>query len=147
MRSFETYLPKPLTRWVLGYPNADRVPPVESQVTVIFTDIVGFTALAENQPAAAIADFLNDHFALSPVALKRKGGQSINSSATQLWRSGSLQTVQAIRKALAAPRWPSAKRWPRPTSSAAHEANRQCAYASESIPAPQSSGASGRLHA
>jgi class 3 adenylate cyclase/copper chaperone CopZ len=74
MRRFEAYLPKPLARWVLRNSDTARVASVERQVTVMFTDIVGFTTQAEGRPATAIADFLNEHFALVAECIDAEGG-------------------------------------------------------------------------
>lgn len=43
-------------------------------MTVMFTDIVGFTAQAEGRPASAIADFPNEHFALVAECIEAEGG-------------------------------------------------------------------------
>lgn len=74
MQRFESYLPTALTRWILRETNAARIASVERVATVMFTDIAGFTALAEGKPAGTVADFLNEHFALVTRCIEAKGG-------------------------------------------------------------------------
>ena len=74
MLRFERYLPKVLTRWIMGEGSTAQMAPVERDVTVMFTDIAGFTAMAEERSATAIAAFLNDHFGLLAGAVKSAGG-------------------------------------------------------------------------
>jgi len=50
------------------------LPPVTGPVTVLFTDIVGFTTLTEHLPAEETADLLNRHFSLLGEAVEREGG-------------------------------------------------------------------------
>ena len=59
LRWFETYVPKRLVRRLVALGDARDLKSVERVVTVMFTDIVGFTTLSENLPAADIADLLN----------------------------------------------------------------------------------------
>jgi len=74
MQRFESYLPKALTRWILRDADAAKIASVERIATVMFTDIVGFTALAEGKPASDVADFLNEHFALVVHCIETEGG-------------------------------------------------------------------------
>lgn len=74
MQRFESYLPRALTRWILREADAAKIASVDRVATVMFTDIVGFTTLAEGQPAGAVADFLNEHFALVTRCIEAEGG-------------------------------------------------------------------------
>src|SRR3546814_14575608 len=46
----------------------------ERPVTVMFTDIVGFTAASQRLTPRDTADFLNHHFSLVPAAIDASGG-------------------------------------------------------------------------
>lgn len=61
---FETYVPRRLVRQLMENPSPDAVASRQLEVTVLFTDIVGFSRLAEQLDAAAAARLLNQHFAL-----------------------------------------------------------------------------------
>jgi class 3 adenylate cyclase len=74
LRWFETYVPKALVRRLVVQGDAPDVASVARRVTVLFTDIAGFTALSEEMPAADIADFLNHHFALVATCVEAEGG-------------------------------------------------------------------------
>ena len=74
MSRFENYLPPLLTRWIMREGETARMAPVEREVTVMFTDIAGFTAIAEKLPAAAVAAFLNEHFTLVADVVESAGG-------------------------------------------------------------------------
>ncbi len=61
---FETYVPRRLVGQLMANPSPDVVASREIEVTVMFTDIVGFSRLAEQLDAAAAAALLNQHFEL-----------------------------------------------------------------------------------
>jgi adenylate cyclase len=61
---FETYVPRRLVRQLMDNPSPDAVASRQLEVTVLFTDIVGFSRLAEHLDAAAAAELLNQHFEL-----------------------------------------------------------------------------------
>ena len=61
---FETYVPRRLVRQLMDNPSPDAVASRQLEVTVLFTDIVGFSRLAEQLDAGAAATLLNEHFEL-----------------------------------------------------------------------------------
>ena len=61
---FETYVPRRLVRQLMANPSPEVVASRELEVTVLFTDIVGFSRLAERLDATAAATLLNQHFEL-----------------------------------------------------------------------------------
>ncbi|MFO1073082.1 MAG: adenylate/guanylate cyclase domain-containing protein [Geminicoccaceae bacterium] len=61
---FETYVPRRLVRQLMTNPSPDAVASRELVVTVLFTDIVGFSHLAERLDAGEAAALLNHHFEL-----------------------------------------------------------------------------------
>ncbi|WP_225766845.1 adenylate/guanylate cyclase domain-containing protein [Inquilinus sp. Marseille-Q2685] len=72
LRWLETYVPKALVRRLLR--SGGAVPSAERMVTVMFTDIVDFTATAERMPAAEVASMLNAHFDLLGRCVEAEGG-------------------------------------------------------------------------
>lgn len=61
---FATYVPRRLVRQLMANPSPDAVASRQLEVTVLFTDIVGFSTLAERLDAGAAAALLNRHFEL-----------------------------------------------------------------------------------
>jgi len=73
LRWFENYVPRTLVRRLLGR-GTDATTSQERQVTVMFTDIAGFTPLSEGMPAPELAGYLNHHFAIVAGCIEREGG-------------------------------------------------------------------------
>ena len=63
-RTFERYVNKSVTDWVLADPNRDRVflPGQRLRVTMLASDIAGFSTLSQELEAEALVDFLNMYF-------------------------------------------------------------------------------------
>ena len=61
---FETYVPRRLVSQLMANPSPDVVASREIEVTVLFSDIVGFSRIAEQLDAAQAANLLNQHFEL-----------------------------------------------------------------------------------
>ena len=70
----ETYLPRTLVKRLLRKERGENVRSVEREVTVLFTDIQGFTASVEDLPAAETAALLNHHFGLLAASVESEGG-------------------------------------------------------------------------
>jgi len=105
LRWFETYVPKALVKLLIGRGEAQSLASVERRVTVLFTDIAGFTGLSETMPAAEIADFLNHHFALVTKCIEAEGGtvdKYIGDSVMAFWGAPEPQHDHAERACRAA---------------------------------------------
>ncbi|MGO4840525.1 adenylate/guanylate cyclase domain-containing protein, partial [Rhizobiaceae sp. 2RAB30] len=74
LRAFSTYVPRSLVARLVRSGEIDIAEPREAVVTVMFTDIVGFTTLSEQMDAAAAARLLNRHFAVLCRAIDTHGG-------------------------------------------------------------------------
>jgi adenylate cyclase len=109
---FETYVPKRLVRRLIRQ-SASGLPASEDrEVTVMFTDIAGFTGLAEGKPAAEVASFLNSHFSLLARCIESEEGtvdKFIGDSVMAFWgapddqpdhRERAVRAARAICKAL-----------------------------------------------
>jgi class 3 adenylate cyclase len=105
LRWFETYVPKTLVRRLIGRGEAGAVESVEREVTVMFTDIAGFTTLSEGKPAAEVASFLNEHFAMIARAVEDTGGtvdKFIGDAVMAFWGAPEEQPDHAERACRAA---------------------------------------------
>ncbi len=74
LRWFETYVPKRLVHRLADSGADAALASRERELTILFTDIAGFTALSEEMPAPAIAALLNDHFRLVAQAVDAQDG-------------------------------------------------------------------------
>ncbi|MFO0994147.1 MAG: adenylate/guanylate cyclase domain-containing protein [Hyphomicrobiales bacterium] len=62
LRWLQTYVPRNLVQRLIGSSGEPVAQARQADVTVMFTDIVGFTAQSEHMPPAKVAEMLNDHF-------------------------------------------------------------------------------------
>ena len=103
LRWFETYVPQQLVRRLMS-----REAPVESeykQITIMFTDIAGFSTLSENMPATETAAMLNEHFAILVACIEEEGGtvdKYIGDSVMAFWEpdESGINVDRALRAAL-----------------------------------------------
>ena len=114
LRSFETYVPRSLVRRIVRQHGDGPSASTERQVTILFTDIVGFTSLAETLPAAEVAEFLNQHFTLLGACVEAEEGtvdKYIGDALMAFWGAPEAQedtaaracrTAQAIARAIEA---------------------------------------------
>lgn len=105
LRAFETYVPRPLVMRLMGEGVPNAIVSEEREVTVLFTDVVGFTALAEDMPAAEVANFLNEHFTLLGRCVDAEGGtvdKYIGDALMAFWGAPEQQSDHAERACRAA---------------------------------------------
>ncbi|MGH1478779.1 MAG: adenylate/guanylate cyclase domain-containing protein [Geminicoccales bacterium] len=74
LRAFSHYVPKDLVSRLIMRGDIDDLTSEARDVTVLMTDIVGFTARAEQLSASATASFLNHHLGLVTHAIEAEGG-------------------------------------------------------------------------
>ena len=74
LKWFESYVPRTLVRRLMRQGAQGGIESVERDVTVMFTDIAGFTTLSETMTAAETAAFLNAHFGLIGAAIEVEDG-------------------------------------------------------------------------
>lgn len=74
IRAFATYVPRSLVQRLVRNGGQDAIRSRERDLTVMFTDIAGFTRAAERLPATRIAELLNQHFGLLAACIEAEGG-------------------------------------------------------------------------
>jgi adenylate cyclase len=74
LRWFELYLPKRLVHRLIAQGQDDLARAYERDVTVMFTDLSGFTRMASQLSPSETASFLNTHFALVGACVEAEGG-------------------------------------------------------------------------
>lgn len=105
LRAFETYVPRSLVMRLIQGDERQRVTSEERSLTVLFTDIVGFTKLSEGTSAAEVAAFLNDHFALLGACVETEAGtvdKFIGDALMAFWGAPDPQPDTAARACRAA---------------------------------------------
>lgn len=105
LRWFEAYVPRALVRWLIGQGGGEAPPSVEREVTVMFTDIVGFTGMSERLGANEVAAFLNRHFELLEACVEAQEGtvdKYLGDGMMVFWGAPVLLADHPRRAALAA---------------------------------------------
>lgn len=74
LRAMNIYVPRSLFRKLMRLGIGGAASAREMELTIIFTDIAGFTALSEKMSATQTANILNAHFALLVGAVEAEGG-------------------------------------------------------------------------
>jgi adenylate cyclase len=103
LRLFAAYVPRSLVRSLIRLGHA--VDPEEREVTILFTDLVGFTGFAEDRAAEELADLLNRHFAIVYRCVEQAEGvldKYIGDSAMAFWGAPLEQPDHAARACRAA---------------------------------------------
>ena len=105
LKWFEAYVPKKLVRRLIQQDDGDAARSEERVVTVMFTDIAGFTTLSEGMPATELASLLNDHFAMLASCIEAEDGtvdKFIGDSVMAFWGAPDEQPDHAERAVRAA---------------------------------------------
>ena len=100
LRSFERYVPRRLVSQLIASHSDDEVGSEERVLTVMFTDIAGFTAMSERLPAAEVARFLNEHFSLLAGCVEAEEGtidKYIGDALMAFWGAPDVQDDHALR--------------------------------------------------
>lgn len=74
LSAFATYVPKALVAKLIRLGAEETGRPAEMDLTIMFTDIAGFTTRSETMGAADTADFLNAHFRALGTEIDACGG-------------------------------------------------------------------------
>ena len=74
LRSFETYVPRKLVARLIEEGQATGAQSEERELTIMFTDIAGFTSMCEGMDAKEVAAFINHHLTLLAECVEEEGG-------------------------------------------------------------------------
>jgi class 3 adenylate cyclase len=74
LRLFSRYVPRRLVELLLERGEAEAMVSREREATVMFTDLAGFSRMAENMTADECAQFLNRHLSLLTACIEAEGG-------------------------------------------------------------------------
>jgi adenylate cyclase len=105
LKAFALYVPRDLIRHLLARGDPAAIASETREITVMFTDIVGFTSRTERLSAQDTATFLNRHFALVSRCIEAEGGtidKYIGDASMALWNAAEPQPDHAARAVRAA---------------------------------------------
>jgi adenylate cyclase len=105
LRTFSTYVPRSLVARLIAKGEDQSIVSIERELTVMFTDIVSFTAMAEPLPPSATAAFLNHHFGLLCACVEAELGtvdKYIGDALMAFWGAPEKQKDHALRACRAA---------------------------------------------
>lgn len=74
LRWFEMYVPKKIVKQLIVHGDILESQSATDEVTVMFTDVVGFSTLSEGMRAEELAAFVNQHFALVVDCIEAENG-------------------------------------------------------------------------
>ncbi len=105
LKWFETYVPKRLVSRLIAGRSDTSLGSREAELTVMFTDIIGFTAMSENMAPAGVGAMLNRHFEIISRCVEEEGGtidKYIGDAVMAFWGAPDDQEDHAARACRAA---------------------------------------------
>ena len=105
LRWFETYVPKRLVERLIRHGSKGHIDSTERELTVLFTDIVGFTTASERMSPRETEEFLNNHFGLLSRCVEAEDGtidKFIGDALMAFWGAPDDQPDHATRACRAA---------------------------------------------
>ncbi len=100
LRWFELYVPRKIVASLIKRGNVAEAISDARAITVMFTDIVGFSTASEGMSASAVADFVNQHFSLIAACIEAEDGtidKFIGDSVMAFWGAPDEQADSAER--------------------------------------------------
>jgi adenylate cyclase len=105
LKAFARYVPRKLVLALIARGDLSALPSETREVTVLFTDIVGFTERTTSWSAERTAEFLNHHLGVLTACIESEGGmvdKFIGDAVMALWNAIDDQPDHAVRAAHAA---------------------------------------------
>ena len=105
LRWFELYVPRKIVESLIKRGSAEDSQSDAREVTVMFTDIVGFSSASEGMRAAEVAAFVNAHFSIIVECIEAEGGtvdKFIGDAVMAFWGAPEEQPDAAERACRAA---------------------------------------------
>lgn len=103
--AFATYVPRQLVRQRLAAGSFEERISEQRELTVMFTDLSGFSRMAENLPAQETAQVLNEHFCRLTACVVAEGGtvdKFLGDAVMAFWGAPERQADHAARAIRAA---------------------------------------------
>ncbi len=120
LRAMNTYVPRSLFIKLMRLGGSEAAEAREAELTILFTDIAGFTSLSQNMSASETARHLNEHFAILVGAVEAEGGtvdKFVGDGMLAFWGAPDVRHDHAAAAVTASRR----------IAAALHEANKEAA--------------------
>jgi adenylate cyclase len=104
-RAFSMYLAPEVVDQVMAHPEKLKLGGERREVTMLFTDLAGFTNISEQFSAEQVTQLLNEHFSRATVIIKRHGGtvnRFIGDAIMAIWNAPLDDEKHALNACLAA---------------------------------------------
>ena len=102
---FQAYVPRALVRRIMHAGDMAGLESDRRNITVMFTDIAGYSTVSEGMSAAAVTALLNHHFSILTAEIEAEGGtvdKFIGDGVMAFWGAPEKQKHRARRACLAA---------------------------------------------
>jgi class 3 adenylate cyclase len=102
---FNTYVPRALVKRLMRMGDRVELAPVDRELTMMFTDIVGFSAIGQRLTPPRLAAFLNRHFGMLAAAIEAEHGtvdKYIGDSVMAFWGAPAEDREHALHACRAA---------------------------------------------
>ena len=104
-RAFAMYLAPEVVDQIMAHPERLVLGGERREITLLFTDLAGFTTLSELLGAEQVAQLLNEHFSRATAIIKKHGGtvnRFIGDAIMAFWGAPLANDRQAVSACLAA---------------------------------------------
>ncbi len=105
LKWFEAYVPRKLVKSLMKQQDDNAAVSRQKNLTVMFTDLIGFTKMSENLAPSETANMLNKHFALLNSCIEKTDGtldKYIGDAVMAFWGAPEDQDDHALRACEAA---------------------------------------------
>ncbi|MFK8081946.1 MAG: adenylate/guanylate cyclase domain-containing protein [Granulosicoccus sp.] len=92
LRWFEFYVPKEIVEQLIRHGDIQHIQSTARDITVLFTDIVGFSSISEGMLAEEVAAFINHHFSMIVSCVESEKGtvdKFMGDAVMAFWQDGS----------------------------------------------------------
>ncbi len=104
-RAFSLYLAPEVVDEIMAHPEKLKLGGERREITLLFTDLKGFTNIAEQLGPEQVAQLLNEHFSRATTIIKQHGGtvnRFIGDSIMAIWGAPLADEKHALNACLAA---------------------------------------------
>ncbi len=104
-RAFSMYLAPEVVDEIMAHPERLKLGGERREITLVFTDLKGFTNISEQLGPEQVAQLLNEHFSRATAIIKRYGGtvnRFIGDSIMAIWGAPLADDKHAVSACLAA---------------------------------------------
>ena len=104
-RAFSLYLAPEVVDQIMAHPEKLKLGGERREITLLFTDLKGFTNISEQLGPEQVAQLLNEHFSRATVIIKRHGGtvnRFIGDAIMAIWGAPLSDEKHALNASLAA---------------------------------------------